>query len=60
MGILLPKLGNLGNVCIKSWGYSRAGELDKYLETNEKRSAAAAYYSSRFSSSVLSRALKEL
>ena len=30
------------------------------LETNAKRSAAAAKYSSRFSGSVLSRALKEL
>ena len=31
-----------------------------YLETNAERSAAAAEYSSRFSISVLSRALKEL
>ena len=32
----------------------------KSFETNAKRSAAAAKYSSRFSGSVLSRALKEL
>ena len=36
------------------------GSMAGYLETNTERSAAAAEYSSRFSSSVLSRALKEL